>query len=180
LSHFRGIITSLFTEKPDFNFHIGSLSSLCCEDFVLLLLFWAVHQGHQADMDSTLLLDSYARVFALACGLIVLISVLKRVWTAYKPGLRALPGPVAARFTNAWRVMLVWSGNTHEEYRKLHAEYGPIVRTAPNVVDISDPSVISVIYGINSKYLKVRSSLCVFVGMMGLRRTSPSSTRHSV
>ncbi|KAF2804541.1 cytochrome P450 [Mytilinidion resinicola] len=68
--------------------------------------------------------------------------------------LRKVPGPAAARFTNLWRVSFVWSGKAHIKYRKLHEKYGPIVRTGPNVLDISDPSAIPTIYGIKSKYLK--------------------------
>ncbi|KAH8683619.1 cytochrome P450 [Ilyonectria robusta] len=45
-------------------------------------------------------------------------------------------------------------GNAHINYRKLHDKYGPIVRTAPNVVDISDPAVIPSIYAIGSKFVK--------------------------
>ncbi|UPL02773.1 hypothetical protein LCI18_013707 [Fusarium solani-melongenae] len=55
-----------------------------------------------------------------------------------RPGLRNIPGPWVAKFTQAWRIGL----------------YGPIVRTAPNVVDISDPTTIATIYGISSKFLK--------------------------
>ncbi|KAH7267929.1 cytochrome P450 [Fusarium solani] len=59
-----------------------------------------------------------------------------------------------------WLVSLVRTilrpglGNAHEEYKLLHDKYGPIVRTAPNVVDISDPTSIATIYGISSKFLK--------------------------
>ncbi|GKT51986.1 cytochrome P450 monooxygenase [Colletotrichum spaethianum] len=62
--------------------------------------------------------------------------------------------PWLARLTSFWRISLVLKGKAHDRYRKLHQKYGPIVRTAPNVVDISDPSAISIIYGINSKFLK--------------------------
>lgn len=84
---------------------------------------------------------------------IVAISILR----ALRPGLRQIPGPWVARYSPIWRVMFVWNGNAHEQYRELHTKYGPIVRTAPNVVDISDPSAMFTIYGIGSKFLKVRA-----------------------
>lgn len=68
--------------------------------------------------------------------------------------LRNVPGPWQAKFSPLWRLGIVWKGNAHEEYCKLHQKYGPMVRTAPNVVDVSDPAAIPVIYGINSKFLK--------------------------
>ncbi len=83
------------------------------------------------------------------------IFLLNIVRLAFRKGLRQVPGPFAARFTDFWRVGFVWKGDAHNQYRALHAKYGPIVRTAPNVVDISDPSAVPIIYGINSKYIKV-------------------------
>ncbi|KAH8652879.1 putative P450 monooxygenase [Ilyonectria robusta] len=49
---------------------------------------------------------------------------------------------------------LVFRGTAHIEYRQLHKKYGNIVRTAPRVVDISDPDAIPIIYGISSKFIK--------------------------
>lgn len=74
---------------------------------------------------------------------------------AFQQGLRQIPGPWLAKVSPLWRLWFVWDGTAHEGYRKLHKKYGPIVRTAPNVVDISDPAVIPNIYGINSKFKKV-------------------------
>jgi hypothetical protein len=93
--------------------------------------------------------------------IIIIFTVLLVGWlvslvrTILRPGLGKIPGPWVAKFTQAWRIGLVWKGNAHEEYKLLHDKYGPIVRTAPNVVDISDPTSIATIYGISSKFLKV-------------------------
>uniref|UniRef100_A0A0D2Y3I0 Pisatin demethylase n=1 Tax=Fusarium oxysporum (strain Fo5176) TaxID=660025 RepID=A0A0D2Y3I0_FUSOF len=92
--------------------------------------------------------------------IIIILTVLLVGWlvslvrTILRPGLGKVPGPWLAKFTQAWRIGLVWKGNAHEEYKSLHDKYGPIVRTAPNVVDISDPTSIAIIYGISSKFLK--------------------------
>lgn len=94
-------------------------------------------------------------------NIIITFAVLLVGWlvslvrTALRPGFGNIPGPWVAKFTQAWRIGLVWKGNAHEEYKLLHEKYGPIVRTAPNVVDISDPTSIATIYGISSKFLKV-------------------------
>lgn len=93
--------------------------------------------------------------------IIIFFTVLLVGWlvslvrTALRPGLGNIPGPGLAKFTQAWRIGLVWKGNAHEKYKLLHEKYGPIVRTAPNVVNISDPTSIATIYGISSKFLKV-------------------------
>ncbi|KAF4834326.1 Cytochrome P450 monooxygenase gsfF [Colletotrichum tropicale] len=87
-------------------------------------------------------------------GAVVLYIVAISILRALRPGLRQIPGPWIARYSPIWRMMFVWNGDAHERYRELHAKYGPIVRTAPNVVDISDPSAMFTIYGIGSKFLK--------------------------
>lgn len=51
---------------------------------------------------------------------------------------------------------MVGGGNGPAEYRKLHQQYGPIVRVGPNHVAVSDPSAIPIIYGLGSKFMKVR------------------------
>jgi hypothetical protein len=89
-----------------------------------------------------------------ALTLLALVWVIRTIYVGFQPGLRGIPGPWSARFANAVRFKLVWAGRAHENYRQLHETYGAIVRTAPNVVDISDPEAIPIIYGINSKYLK--------------------------
>ncbi|ETS84381.1 hypothetical protein PFICI_02406 [Pestalotiopsis fici W106-1] len=85
----------------------------------------------------------------------VLAWLLQSLFLACRDGLRDVPGPWPAKFTPLWRFMFVYNGEAHEKYRKLHAEYGPIVRTAPNVVDISDPSAIPALYGIGSILTKL-------------------------
>ncbi|CAG9990779.1 unnamed protein product [Clonostachys byssicola] len=84
----------------------------------------------------------------------VSVWVIQILYISLRPGLRDLPGPWLARYTPLWRLMFVFNGKAPEGYRKLHAKHGQIVRTAPKVVDISDPSAISLIYGIGSKFIK--------------------------
>ncbi|OHE92206.1 hypothetical protein CORC01_12500 [Colletotrichum orchidophilum] len=92
----------------------------------------------------------------LALGLVVVLLVFlgSTLRAAFRPGLRSIPGPFLARFTPLWRLSFVWKGNAHSDYRQLHHKYGPVVRTAPNAVDISDPAALQTIYGITSKFMK--------------------------
>lgn len=69
--------------------------------------------------------------------------------------LRKLPGPFLARFSGLYRLSMVYRGKAPEGYRALHNHYGKIVRAGPSHVSISDPSVIPIVYGLGSKYLKV-------------------------
>ncbi|KAJ5328320.1 cytochrome P450 [Penicillium brevicompactum] len=90
-------------------------------------------------------------VSLLSLGLFVLI---KSIITALKPGLRSIPGPFIARSSCLYRPWKISKGDAPDFYRRLHEKYGPIVRTGPNTVDISDPKALSTIYGISSKFLK--------------------------
>lgn len=88
-------------------------------------------------------------------GASIFFLVLRAIATALKPSLRGLPGPRIARFTPFYRAWKVSKGDAPVYYQNLHKKYGPIVRTGPNTVDISDPKALPVIYGISSKFLKV-------------------------
>ncbi|KAI5456875.1 putative P450 monooxygenase [Mariannaea sp. PMI_226] len=72
----------------------------------------------------------------------------------FRSDLRSVPGPLVARLSTLYRPWKVSGGDAPEFYHKLHEKYGPIVRTGPNVVSISDPSAIGPIYSIGSKFFK--------------------------
>ncbi|CAG8050184.1 unnamed protein product [Penicillium olsonii] len=98
-------------------------------------------------------LHSHNTLYVCLVFLVVFI-VIKSTSTAFKPGLRSIPGPFIARFSCLYRPWKIAKGDAPDFYRRLHQQYGPIVRTGPNTVDISDPKAIPIIYGINSKFLK--------------------------
>ncbi|KAF5610572.1 cytochrome p450 oxidoreductase [Fusarium tjaetaba] len=85
---------------------------------------------------------------------VVLINIIQWIRQVFRSDLWRIPGPLPARFTSLYRPLKLYTGNAHEVYHQLHLKYGPIVRTGPNVVSISDPSAIALIYSIGSKFLK--------------------------
>lgn len=99
-------------------------------------------------------------------GLVVLSWIalfwllVRYLTTYYKPGLRQIPGPLVARFSSLYRPWKIAKGDAPVFYRKLHEQYGQIVRTGPNTVSISDPNAVSTVYGISSKFLKVSLTPC--------------------
>ncbi|KAJ5363950.1 cytochrome P450 [Penicillium cataractarum] len=96
----------------------------------------------------------YSDWTALAAIILALTIISSSLATAFKTGLRSIPGPFLARFSSFYRLVKVSKGDAPIFYRQLHEKYGLIVRTGPNTVDISDPKAVPVIYGINSKFLK--------------------------
>lgn len=89
--------------------------------------------------------------------LLVGIVLVDYVRAIFRAGLRTLPGPVLARFSALYRLSMVYKGNAPQTYRELHKKYGPIVRTGPNHVSVSDAEMIPVIYGTGSNFRKVIS-----------------------
>jgi hypothetical protein len=94
---------------------------------------------------------------AVAVIVLALAVLVPSLVTAFKPGLRSIPGPFLAKFSPFYRLLKLSKGDAPVYYRQLHAKYGHIVRTGPNTVDISDPKAVPIIYGINSKFFKVSS-----------------------
>ncbi|KAJ5818475.1 Cytochrome P450 E-class group I [Penicillium riverlandense] len=76
------------------------------------------------------------------------------IYTRFFHPLARFPGPFWASVSRAWIVRSVSGGNPHGIQRELHAQYGPIVRIAPNELAISDPNAIKAIYGVNSGFIK--------------------------
>jgi hypothetical protein len=93
--------------------------------------------------------------FLYLSALSVALYVVSSIRAILRPGLRRLPGPFLARFSGLYRLSMVAGGRAPGEYQKIHEKYGRIVRVGPNHVSISDPSMIPLVYGIGSKFLKV-------------------------
>ena len=71
-------------------------------------------------------------------------------------GLQEVPGPVLAPLSSIYRIYLLWSGEAAERFQKLHKTYGSVVRIGPSHIVVSDPSLLSTIYGQGWRFPKVR------------------------
>ena len=101
--------------------------------------------------------------------------VLTRIFAYFKDysGLRQYPGPILARFTDAWIFWIVsknrWADTVDRLHRKhggfstfsLHTQHltptfaiGIFVRISPNHISISDPRAIHAVYGHSTNFLK--------------------------
>lgn len=111
---------------------------------------------------------------------ILIYQIIRHLQQIFRSDLRNIPGPTIARLTSYWRPWVLLGGQCPEVYYDLHRKYGPLVRTAPNVVSISDPSAIPKIYGIGSKFHKVRHPLILLKSASHANKHgSPSSTLSS-
>ncbi|RSL89150.1 hypothetical protein CEP52_014980 [Fusarium oligoseptatum] len=88
---------------------------------------------------------------------VVSALIIKWFFQALTSPLNQYPGPFFAKWTNLWRFFVVRAGNSHITIRRLHQEYGPIVRLGPDILDLDYPELIKTLYGTDGTYLKVSS-----------------------
>ncbi|KIW82186.1 hypothetical protein Z517_05213 [Fonsecaea pedrosoi CBS 271.37] len=86
---------------------------------------------------------------AVLCSAVVFV-----LYQRYGPGLRFIPGPFAASFTDLWRFVAVYNGRFELTSQALHDKYGDLVRIGPKCVSVADPREIRQIYGISRLFQK--------------------------
>jgi len=70
--------------------------------------------------------------------------------------LRHIPGPFMAAMTDFWRARTQRSSRSRDWLHKLHREYGPLVRIAPNTVSVGDAGSVKTIFTTKGDFKKVR------------------------
>ncbi|KAK4670011.1 uncharacterized protein QC763_207920 [Podospora pseudopauciseta] len=116
---------------------------------------------HNATVNNTHL-DEHQRLLALSWSwvqlrpwtTILILLLTNLVWTRYRSGLRQIPGPFLASFSNLWKLRATWNQNMHRENVRVHEDYGPIVRIGPNHVSVSDAESMQTIYGVKNVFPK--------------------------
>ncbi|KAK6371375.1 hypothetical protein LTS17_009106 [Exophiala oligosperma] len=67
----------------------------------------------------------------------------------------SIPGPFVARFTDAYRALLVYRRRPHEVHLALHKKHGDLVRLGPNYVSVTGSrTYVPQIYGIGKGLVK--------------------------
>ena len=102
-------------------------------------------------------------------GLVVIISLLlPLLYNRYFHPLRRFPGPFSGSLMDAYHTYLMWRKSSHTKQLALHKKYGqssccefasrrpaqlnhviqtgPVVRLTPNLLTVSDPSMIMELY----------------------------------
>ena len=88
----------------------------------------------------------------------VVVLAIRLTHNRFGYGITAIPGPVLAPYTDLWRLLLVRSRRPEVAHIRLHEKHGALVRLGPNVVSVSDPEAIKIIYGLASGFSKVSKS----------------------
>ena len=86
------------------------------------------------------------------------VAVAYELWWQFRSPLKSIPGPFLAKWTNIWRLVMVARKQYHTVLRDMHKQYGSVVRIGPNVLSLSDPQWIKIVYSTRGDFEKVRSS----------------------
>ncbi|KAJ3501164.1 hypothetical protein NLJ89_g9465 [Agrocybe chaxingu] len=93
------------------------------------------------------------RVVALgAPAVIVLAHFLS--WLIDPHGIRKIPGPLVAKFSDIWLGIISKNGHRSEVVHQMHQKYGTFVRIAPNHVSIAEPDALGIVYAHGNGALK--------------------------
>ncbi|PLB43524.1 cytochrome P450 [Aspergillus steynii IBT 23096] len=92
--------------------------------------------------------------FSLVVSLLGVAILSRVVYLCYFHPLAEYPGPFLAQITNIWRFCSFLGGQHHLTEQRLHEQYGPVVRVAPNWLSFSTLEDFEVIYGFNKSIEK--------------------------
>ncbi len=68
--------------------------------------------------------------------------------------LRRIPGPLLAKLTSRWLIVVDLSGYRTLTFHKLHQQYGSAVRVGPNEVSFSNIDSVKEVYGQQTNFIK--------------------------
>ncbi|KAI1424063.1 cytochrome P450 [Xylaria sp. FL1777] len=103
------------------------------------------------ELERSMALSFIAHYWALG---VVLVTGAWLIRNRYHNGLNKYPGPFMASLTDVWRLYEVWGRQFEVTHRKLHAQYGDVVRLGPNTLSFADPKALKTIYGLNKGFIK--------------------------
>ncbi|KAF7986263.1 hypothetical protein HWV62_35176 [Athelia sp. TMB] len=92
------------------------------------------------------MLETIPPAYLLAAVPAAVIAYHVLAWLLDPQGIRGVPGPLLAKFTDAWLVWTSAHGHRSEVVHQLHQELGPYVRLAPNHVSIALPAALPLVY----------------------------------
>ena len=114
----------------------------------------------------------FRAVLVVALGVVPLLIVLQLFRTYWR--LRHIPGPFSATFSNLQRVLWVKTRQAHLIHQNVHEQYGPVVRTGPNMVMFDDPDAIPIVHTMRRGLPKVS---CLPLGSIPALKTLSTYNR---
>jgi len=84
--------------------------------------------------------------FLMLMGALVVYWIVWIIYARYFHPLSKVPGPCLASVSRLWYMCQIARGDMEYTQRRLHAQYGPLIRIAPNEVACAAPNAIKSIY----------------------------------
>ncbi|KAK0214873.1 cytochrome P450 monooxygenase [Armillaria fumosa] len=94
----------------------------------------------------------FSTAIAAVAVLAVLVHLVPYLIDSHR--LRSYPGPLIAKFSDAWLAYVVHQGHRSEVIHDLHRKHGPFVRIAPNHVSVALSDAQPMVYGHGNGTLK--------------------------
>jgi hypothetical protein len=86
---------------------------------------------------------------------LLVLFIAKLIQIACSPGVKQMPGPFLAKFTDLWRLSHAYKGDLFRKYQELQQKYGNYVRIGPNTILISESDVFQQVMGAKGEFPKV-------------------------
>ena len=99
------------------------------------------------------LTDDHQSQWVLRLAVVVIIASYIVYQLFFHP-LASVPGPFWAKLSRLWITKRSWDGDMNTTLIALHSKHGPLVRTGPNEVSVSDLAAIKKIYAPGTKFRK--------------------------
>ncbi|KAM0717345.1 hypothetical protein Q7P37_007197 [Cladosporium fusiforme] len=97
-------------------------------------------------------------LYSSAWSPVLLVAIIPLLtWILYQRffhPLASIPGPFLASITRLWITKHSWDGDMNTTMIALHKKHGPLVRTGPNELSVSDLAAIKTIYGAGTQFRK--------------------------
>jgi hypothetical protein len=94
-------------------------------------------------------------LFLISLAFLALFYIIILIKTALKPGVRQIPGPFLAKFTDLLRTYYAYRGVLFQKQQEWHRRYGNYVRVGPNTVMVSESDVFQGVFGARKEFPKV-------------------------
>lgn len=108
-------------------------------------------------------------LFILGLGFILIYILFLTIYRLFFHPLQHIPGPRLAALSSWYECYFeVWlPGQYPWKIKKLHEEYGPIIRPVPDEIHINDPEFLDVIYALRGRNAIRGGGLLVDLSTLG-------------
>ncbi|KIK57400.1 hypothetical protein GYMLUDRAFT_46274 [Collybiopsis luxurians FD-317 M1] len=137
------LVNHLFFHKyePTDAFFVPSVLLLLSEPLVLSIVSWTASANNFSLPPRYLVLSAYLIFYAVLATSIVLYRI-----SPFHP-LAQVPGPILFKISKFTPLWYYWHGEQGNIFKALHAEYGPVVRVAPNEISVADVDSVGSVLG---------------------------------